>query len=308
MNLRYDEDFVEAAVFLCARGERPGIPPAQVARFHRERERAYALLDPDERNNAFFQVHLAWFREWNLEQDLTSPLEQLPLLCRTADLLVFRQARHRTDEGAELYVNPAGQRAAVVALRPERFKNSGALGDFLRHEFLHLHDMLDPEFGYEPHLRLPGGLAAQERLVRERYRLLWDITIDGRLTRAGHRPSATPEQHRAALARAFPVWPEEKHARTFECLFSDTAPRHANLAKLAADPRDLAHNSQPLPGASCPLCGFPAFDWVQTPSIPREMSASIQAEFPHWGPSQGLCGRCFEIFQARAAGLAMLEI
>ena len=68
MQLRYDEDFIEAAAFLCTSGRRKGVPSLQIARFHREREKLYAILDPDERNTAFFKLHLDWFREWGLEK------------------------------------------------------------------------------------------------------------------------------------------------------------------------------------------------------------------------------------------------
>jgi len=51
--------------------------------------------------------------------------------------------------------------------------------------------MLDPAFGYSPTLDLPGLNAAEQRLARERFRLLWDIAIDGRLAAAGHMPMAT---------------------------------------------------------------------------------------------------------------------
>ena len=63
MELRYDDDFLEGAVFICANSRRHGPPPLQVRRFHHTRERLYAILDPDERNTAFFQLHLEWFRE-----------------------------------------------------------------------------------------------------------------------------------------------------------------------------------------------------------------------------------------------------
>src|SRR5262245_52753949 len=115
MHLRYDDDFVEAAVFLCASGRRPGAPALQIRRFHAERERCYPVADPDERNAAFFRVHLGWFREWGLEQLLTSLLQEYPLLPGALNVLAFRQGRGHNEEGAELYVSGAGVRNAMVA-------------------------------------------------------------------------------------------------------------------------------------------------------------------------------------------------
>src|SRR5262245_35731115 len=114
MHLRYDEDLIEAAVFVCTSRRQSGIPSLQIARFHREREKLYAILDPDERNTAFFKLHLDWFREWQLEQTLTDRLDEFPQLRATLEVLAFRRATRRNDEGAELYVNAQTGRTAVV--------------------------------------------------------------------------------------------------------------------------------------------------------------------------------------------------
>jgi hypothetical protein len=300
MQLRYDEDLVEAAVFLCASGRRRGVPALQIARFQREREKPYAIPDPDERNAAFFKLHLDWFREWGLEIVLTSSLKEFPLLPQRLNLLAVRKAGGKNDEGAELYVNEAGQRTGILALRPERFAIDAALRDYLRHEFTHLHDMVDSAFGYSPVLEVPELNAAQHRLARERYRLLWDITIDGRLTAAGHAPLVAREQHAAGFARAYSFWPVEKQAQIFETLWGNSAPRHAEFLELIADPRNVRDEHRPSPGASCPLCGFTTFAWVEGDTLLPDLATRIATEFPNWLPEQGLCGRCHEVYTAAA--------
>ena len=334
MQLRYDEDLVEAAVLLCANGRRrvrPAFrseavqpsaayatkgctPPAlQIARFHREREKVYSVLDPDERNAAFFKLHLDWFREWGLEKLLLGLLNEFPRLPDALTTLAFRKARGKSEEGAELYVNrepradlqPALDkveacftlRHGVVALRPERFERADALGDFLRHELTHLHDMVDPAFGYSPEIGSGGFNTAQQRLTRERYRLLWDITIDGRLTQQGRVQEGAREKHEANFHRAYSFWPEEERRAVFNELWDAPAPHHARLLTLASDPKDLSQAQQPLPGAACPLCGFPTFDWADTVSVSSRAQERIVAEFPHWTPEHGACGRCAEIYQ-----------
>lgn len=297
MQLRYDEDFIEAAVFLCASGRRKGVPSLQVARFHRERERLYNILDPDERNSAFFKLHLDWFREWGLEQPLTDTLREFPLVREKLNALAVRKTTK--DEGAELYVNDLGQRTGLLALRLERLINDAPLRTYLRHEFTHLHDMLDPEFGYRPALELPGLNAAQRRLATERYRLLWDITIDGRLSVTG-QPVTSREQHAAAFARGYSFWPRERQVETFEALWNDRSPRHALFLELIADPRGLHGVHHAAPGASCPLCDFPTFVWAPVSGLTQEMVARITAEFPAWLPEHSLCDRCLETYQAAA--------
>jgi hypothetical protein len=296
MELRYDEDFLESAVFLCARGQRKGVASLQVARFHREREKLYAILEPDARNAAFFKLHLEWFREWGLEKLLAEPLAEFPLLCSRLRILAFRQARGKNDDGAELYVNEAGERTGMVALRAERLANDAPLGAFLRHELTHLHDMVAPEFGYAPDLVLPNPTPGQHRLARERYRLLWDVTIDGRLTRAGRQTVASREQRWLEFGAAFPFWAEVQQREVFDTLWTDGTPTHRALEALVCDPRQLHSSEGPRPGAPCPLCGFPTFAWAEAAPL-AEHAAAIGADFPHWTPEQGACRRCSEIYR-----------
>ncbi len=296
MHLRYDDDFVEAAVFLCASGRRPGAPALQIRRFHAEREKCYSVADPDERNASFFKVHLNWFREWELEPLLTELLKEYPLLPDALNVLAFRQARGKNEEGAEMYVS-TGVRNAMVALRMDRLERDGPLLRFLRHEFMHLHDMVDPAFNYSPQIHLPTHNQTQQRITRERYRLLWDITIDGRLTRAGRETVSRQEQYQALFDHAFSFWPEEKRRLVFDSHWNDNAPRHENILALAADPRDLSHAQEPLPGGSCPLCHFPTFEWTDMNGLNAEILSTLRKQFPQWSPDQGACKRCVEIYE-----------
>lgn len=300
MQLSYDENLIESALFLCTSGRRKGATGMQIARFHREREKLYSLLDLDERNAAFFKLHLDWFREWGLEQSLTGVLREFPLIRERLGVLAVRQTHRHDDEGAELYVNEAKERTGMLALRLERLMKDAALRDYLRHEFTHLHDMLDPAFGYSPTLDLPGLNSAQKRLARERYRLLWDITIDGRLETAGHAPMQLHDQHAAAFARGYSFWPEQKRTETFSSLWECRAPRHSDFLRLISDPRGLRDARRPEPGASCPLCDFPTFQWANAAALPPAILQRIIAEFPAWQPAHSLCSRCLETYEAVA--------
>jgi hypothetical protein len=299
MNLQYDEDFVEAAVFLCVSGRRRGVPALQVQRFHREREKAYSILDPDERNAAFFKLHLEWFREWDLEKLLCGALMEFPLLADALSVFAFRQARGRQDEGAELYVNES-RRHAVMALRVGRFEEEAELRRLLRHELMHVNDMIEPAFGYSPCIEA-GPNAGPERLVRERYRLLWDVTIDGRLDNAGRETIAGWEERWADFTGAWTFWPEEKRRAVFNDLWNQRQPRHEELMRLATDPKGLQSARGPIPGALCPLCAFPTFTWAEPAHLTPPALAAIVREFPDWTREQGVCGRCGEIYQAQLA-------
>jgi hypothetical protein len=300
MQLHYDDDFLESAIFVCTSGRRKGVAPLAVMRFHHEREKLYRIADTDERNAAFFWLHLMWFREWGLEEVLADLAAEYPELPWALKVLAFRKSRGKQDEAAELYVNAATGRHGVVAFRCERFVDDIALARFLRHEFTHLHDMVAPAFGYAPELRVPGITATQHRLALERYRLLWDITIDSRLAYNGHGVNTTREQHRTLFDRTYAFWPETRRNEVFATLSATRQPTHAQLTALAADPRDLAHATSPLPGAACPLCSFPTFHWATPDQFDPAMTERIISEFPAWRPEQGACLRCHETYEALA--------
>lgn len=304
MQLQYDEDVVEAAVFCRAAGRGHPVPSFQAARFHRERERLYAITDAEERNRRFFHLHLEWFREWGLEELLTRPLQEYSLLRLHVRTLVLRKARGPREEGAELYVN-GSVRTGVISLRPERLASGTEAAGFLHHEFFHLQDMVDPAYGYEPELAISLASASQQRLTRERYGVLWDASIDGRLTRAGRPTAGTKELRWLEFDQAFAFWPESKREEVFAWAWHSPSPTHKQFREWVSDPRQLDSSAGPQPGGLCPLCRFPTFAWAQAMTLEERTLLAIRGEFPGWSPGQGVCGRCVEIYRRRQFSEAM---
>ncbi|MGH8596384.1 MAG: hypothetical protein ACREXT_06985, partial [Gammaproteobacteria bacterium] len=174
MNLTYDAELLEGVVFLESRR----MPALLAQRYHRARTKLYDLPD-DDRPDAFFQFHLEWFHNLGLEDRLLNALKQFPIIRQRATTLLVRKSVSKKDEGAELFVRADANNVAI-ALRSERFFEPG-FDQWLAHELCHISDMLDESFSYEPEMSLPDAPPAEVSLLRERYRVLWDITIDGRL-------------------------------------------------------------------------------------------------------------------------------
>ena len=298
MRTLLEDDLVEAVISLCTAGRRPGVPSLQIRRFHAERERCYAQIDPDERQDAFARLHLAWFQEWQIAAQLTAAARRFPALADGLTTLAFRKARAQSDEGAELYANPEGQRQGIVALRPDRFLDPAGLDRLLHHELAHLADMVDERFGYSPLLTGSTPSAARERLVRERYRLLWNVSIDGRLTQRQLATVADELQRRAEFDRAFAFLPESRRADLFDDLWHARLTRHTELIALAVDPRELHDSHAPVPGAACPLCGFTDFKWIEVRSLRPAAQHRLHAEFPNLPAEQSVCARCAEIYES----------
>jgi hypothetical protein len=296
VKLLFDEDLVEGAVFDCARATNS----LQVRRFHREREKIYVITDPDERNAAFFRLHLDWFREWGLESLLRERITPFANLETHLKAMAFRKARSKSEEGSDLYVNREGERHGMLALRPERFNNRPSLIPFLNHELMHLNDIVDPGFAFSPDIGDPTQSPSQQRLIRERYRLLWDITIDGRLFHSNRETIATRELRWSEFDRAFSFLADEKRHEQFQSLWTNPAPKHFQLVALANDPRGLNMSHVPQPGGPCPLCGFPTFEWASQANL-APVAAAIRAEFPQWSFGHRACKRCVEVYESTAA-------
>jgi hypothetical protein len=262
MNLVFDNDLLEGAVFLAANRA----PALLAARFHRARTKLYEL-PADERDDAFSDFNREWFRDFGLEDRLLKQAKPL-----SADTLLFRKAISRKDEGAELFVRPDARNVAV-ALRCERLFEPD-FEPWLAHELTHISDMLDPTFAYEPEIHLPDAPPAELDLLRERYRVLWDVTIDGRLHR--NKP--------ARLAEFQKVLPGSD---AFERLWS-RRPSHPELVALA---KSVLARAERTPGAPCPLCKFPTFVWADAPPV-----EAIGRDFPRWLPAHGCCARCAELY------------
>ena len=135
-------------------------------------------------------------------------------------MLAFRKSSRWPDQGAELYVNERGAKTGVVALGGAQLLQETSLTAFLRHELMHLQDMVDPRFGYVPELPSVRGQAGRQRLALERYRLLWDVTIDARLAGAGKATVTTEAQRLAEFSAAFAFWSESRQRKVFGGLWS----------------------------------------------------------------------------------------
>lgn len=302
--LRYDPALVEEAVFLAI-----GCGP-EADRFHRERDRIYKIRKPVERERAFQEFHHEWFLRLRLADPIEQAVSEQLLLPANVKSCVVARSPGKREEGAELFVNPEDRlsdkerRTVSIFLTPESFLDPSSLLIFLRHELMHIADMLDPSFGYEPLLPAAEGGPTHDRLLKDRYGVLWDATIDGRMVRRGWAPQTLRSERLSEFCRTFPMFGEE--AETLFSRFFDQEPHsHAELVAFVLDPRALAETSQgPYPGGRCPLCGFPTYHFEPDPDrLSSEVIDQIAQDFPRWRPSHGLCRQCADLYRARHLSL-----
>lgn len=327
MRLTYDPELVEESVLLSetqgaglgaqAHGSGPTMSRPDARAFRRERARVYDMADPDRREAAFQALHLRWFARLRLSE----VVEQVMADCRDiADRVgegrVLRAVTRR-EEGADLVdqIGPGeGDRRPILVLRlrPVTLFEPEALRARLHHELVHVTDMLDPGFGYQRSLPSSDAGPSGDNIVRDRYRVLWDVTIDGRLARASHGGSGAriepdragqPDPARDArwqeFAATFSMLGDECR-RVFEEWFDRIQPTHARLAEFALAP--MGSGVAGAHAGRCPLCRFrvasldPRSDRLSAATI-----AAIHDHHPSWDITQGLCPQCLDLYEARHA-------
>lgn len=288
------------------------------ARYHQQADAIYGEVPAEEWEEQFHRLHQAYFSDLGFRSHLEEVLAEFPILETAVEGLVVARALSHHDEGADLSTD---RRLVGLTIQAQRFLDPPALRCFLRHEFSHVADMLDLAFGYTGRLSLAGLSPAEENLVRDRYGVLWDLFIDGRLERAGHEPGASREQRRRAFDHLYRRLPQEAQDPVFQALWSAEALTHDELLEMArgvpallswagVETEGMADEPILLPGTPCPLCRFPTHAWVLTwthtessrsnGTTEPEVLDLIQADFPNWSPRDGACERCVELYRVRA--------
>jgi hypothetical protein len=298
--IRYEPRFIEDSLLFALHGHE------REREFQRERNRLYGIIDPEERERAFQKLDQQWFTRLGLTGPIERALSEEPLLLSKLGCCLVASAPGRRDEGAELFVN--GERnggkilTACIFLRPQSLLDQARLLALLRHELLHIVDMVDPTFDYQPSLPAAEGGPAHDRLLRDRYRILWDATIDGRMLRRGWAPEPIRAERLAQFSRAFPMFGQQAE-QLFSHFFDREPHTHGELAAFASNPTVAldASGRGPCPGSRCALCGFPTYSFEPEPdSLPTEALAKIAQDFPRWHPSHGLCAQCAELYRAHS--------
>jgi len=290
--LEFDPRLMEDAVQLHISGH------AREAEFHQERERIYEIRDEEKRDKGFRELHQQWFVRLDLAHVVERALDDYPLLKRDTRSCRVMFAISSKQEGADLYGDSPA--TIVIKLRPCHLLDTSSLLAFLRHEFMHLHDILDPCFAYQLELPQSEVGPTYDNLIRERYRVLWDTWIDGRLLSRGWAPAAVKQRRQAEFKATFSMLGEGWEV-SFSQWFSWPVHRHEDLLTFALHPvsEHPQESPQQIKTGRCPLCRFPSFDLQDGRGLDSQTVKEIVSDFPDWTSNQGLCRQCSDLYQAR---------
>lgn len=194
VNIQFDPAFVEEAVFLELK-RAASLGQGQTQRMFRQEWTALyeENSSPEEREAAFQRLSDRYFKALGLSELFAQRFEEFPELATVIEVALVRGVFSRKEERVEFYVSRArdgepGIRVPTVlfiGLQAARCLDRDPLVAFLRHELMHVCDMINPAFKYDPRADLGGACKAEEELIRERFRLLWNMWVHGRCKRKG---------------------------------------------------------------------------------------------------------------------------
>ena len=191
-------------------------------------------------------------------------------------------------------------RTIVLRVSPAALWNADDLA-VLRRDLLQAADMLDSAFGYDKD-SLAGG-SPRENLVRDRYRVLWDISAHGRLARDESADARAMRALVSQLQRVYAGITIDTATQVGERLLDARHVTHDQLLQWAATPEQLLNDPESpqaqaptVKAATCPLCHFATQDWIDSDQVTPNLARSVQRDYPDWNAAMGICRQCADLY------------
>ncbi len=233
--IEYEQSLVETTVFLAVRNHE-----RLECELHQATDRIYEIPDEELRQREFVPVFRDFFMKLGFDRLIAGLLAERPLIGKAMDRCVVREAAKRKAESAELLVQSGVGRddhidkTLVIQICPQSFLETGQFIPLMRRELLHVADMLDERFGY---LRETfSGEPSRQNLQRDRYRVLWDIHVEGRLERERSGVKSEKERLERAFGRVFANGIAGTDGSVFSRVFEAPSLTHRSFMEWAREP------------------------------------------------------------------------
>jgi len=295
--IEFGTDFIEETVFFTVHElERHGKQTELVERFHQERSRLYET-SAETNQSQFEKFYMGFFKELCLQQFFEDVAAHFPRFVKENIRLLIRRSFGRKSEGAELFVRGT-DRTIITALQTTRILNSKFLSGFLHHEWMRISDMLDPVFEYDTHASLRGTNEIEENLNRDRFRILWDLSIVSRLLKEENPSYMSIDELTDRFERVFGTWlPEERSAVYETVVRSWPVTQKVMIDSSAAGDHKRISELAPV---RCPLCQFTSYKLIRDWENDRaNVCSAARDDYPQWSPEDGMCAQCFELYRSR---------
>ena len=313
LEIVYDQQLVDDIVYKGLAKQEASGDLALYKEYHEKRDAIYEM-EEESRPRKFRELDSDFFNRLGCDVYIKEIFDEYPDIKEKIESVHVRRATTRQNEGSNVVDEG---RKVIIRLYPEIFiEGINEIRRVIRHELMHVSDMMNSKFEYDVNEEFSPS-PMEERIMRDRYRLFWDISVDGRLVNKGLETTATREERKREFDSFFSKIPEGSRDLVFTKMWEAEEPmahdRMVELSKdtnkvlaLAAGDRsseELIEDTKelgPLPGTTCTLCGFPSFDWVEEAAKDEETAKVINEDFPDWKPQDGVCSRCAEYYKVKA--------
>jgi len=312
MQIEIDPRLIDEAVFWKMRplgSHEPGARKIS-AEHHRKADPIYKMSNAAERELRFNALNRDTFYALELMKPIEEVLEYFPLFREGLINFVLGYAFRKTEEEADLFRDSEGLYNSALKVKAQTLIDPSLFMPLAYHELSHVSDMLNPEFQFQRDIHFSGDHPAHRDMLRERYRLLWDIHIDSRLNAFGKPFPGTKDRYARMFSLQFGVSPILSDV--FERLWCGNASnaKHADWVQAAESSSSLFRiaglptwthvdsSAERKFASACPVCKCPTSSWAEnTDRLPQMILNRIKNIVPYWTSGLGLCKQCEEILR-----------
>jgi len=313
LEIIYDQQLVDDIVYKGLAKQEASGDLALYKEYHEKRDAIYEM-EEESRPRKFRELDSDFFNRLGCNVYIKEIFDEYPDIEEKIESVHIRRATTKQNEGSNVVDEG---RKVIIRLYPEIFvEGSNEICRVIRHELMHVSDMMDKRFNYNVNEEFSKS-PMEERIMRDRYRLFWDISVDGRLTNNGLETPASREERKREFDSFFSKIPEDSRDLIFSKMWDAEEPMaHDTMVELSKDinkvlalaagsrsAEELVEETKklgPLPGTTCTLCGFPSFDWVEEAAEDEDVVKILKEDFPDWEPQDGVCSRCAEYYKIKA--------
>jgi hypothetical protein len=313
LEIIYDHQLVDDIVYKGLAKQEASGDLVLYKEYHEKRDAIYEM-EEESRPRKFRELDNDFFNRLGCDVYIKEVFDEYPDIEEKIESVHVRRATTKQNEGSNVVDEG---RKVIIRLYPEIFiEGSNEIRRVIRHELMHVSDMMNKEFNYNVNEEFSKS-PMEERIMRDRYRLFWDISVDGRLTNNGLETPASREERKREFDSFFSKIPEESRDLIFSKMWNAEEPMaHDRMVELSKDTNkvlalvagsrsaeELIEDTKklgPLPGTTCTLCGFPSYDWVEEVAEDEDVVKILKEDFPDWEPQDGVCSRCAEYYTVKA--------
>ena len=225
--------------------EREG-DPTYYKEFHEHADPIYEKFTLEDREAEFKKLYQYLFGIWGFSDIVRDSFHEYSLLREKVGIVLVKGVLKEDQEGVDILrkwgsvekglaqeFEAKGMKGVGIKLIPRRFYDP-ALTRYCRHELMHISDMIDPQFGYDPDTKV-GLNPGEETLILQRYRVLWSLSVDSRLVTAGKEPMLSKEDRFKEFRSWYRKIPPPQLKSVFEGLWQTSYFTHSELIEMAGD-------------------------------------------------------------------------